>query len=212
MYRVYKYILDTLFPNRCISCKREGFSICKRCLDKIPRSERLSNDTIAIFTYKNKNISHALWNLKYNGRSTIAEDLSDYMKDALFGELEDKAIFDNFKEIHLVPLPMSKNRKRSRGKNHALTLASAISRKTNFPVLDCLIKTKDTKRQALIKNRSKRLLNVKNSMDLKNGFNVIGKNIVLVDDIVTTGATIEEAKRVLRKSGAKNIIALVVAH
>lgn len=209
---LYTYILDTLFPNHCAVCHKEGFSICPKCLSNIPLSERLPEDIISIYQYKNPTIKRILWNLKYKGRSFVAKDLSQVMSDKIIGELEDLSIFEDMQNIFLVPLPMSKERLKERGKNHALLLCDAISEKINIQTLDCLIKTKDTKRQALIKNRSKRLSNVKNSMDMKKGFDVKGKNIVLVDDIITTGATIKEAKRVLRNYGARKIFAIVVAH
>lgn len=212
MNSFYTYILDTLYPRRCISCKKEGFSICQDCVSKIKRAERLPGDTLAVFAYRDPIMRKIIWNLKYKGRSSVADDLSQVLSDALLGELEDMFVYDGANETLLVPLPMSKKRLKARGKNHTLTLAHAIGEKTNIEVSDCLYKIKDTVRQALIKNRAKRLTNVKNSMELKSGFSVKGKNIVLIDDIVTTGATIEEAKRVLHKSGARKVIALVVAH
>lgn len=212
MNSFYTYILDTLFPRRCISCKKEGFSICQDCISKIKREERLPGETLAVFAYRDPVMRKIIWNLKYKGKSNIAEDLAGILSDTILGELEDLLIYDGANTTSLVPLPMSKKRLKARGKNHTLTLAHAISNRTNIEVYDCLYKNKDTVRQALIKNRAKRLLNVKNSMELKSGFSVKGKNIVLVDDIVTTGATIEEAKRVLKKSGARKVIALVVAH
>ncbi len=208
----YFYILDTLFPKKCFGCKKEGFYICEKCLSELPRSLYVDKDIFAVFSYKNPVMRRLLWNLKYNGKKEIAKELSPTMKDLLFGELSDLSIFENTKEIFFVPLPMSEKRKRERGANHALLLASALSEKTNIAVLDCLYKTKDTKRQALIKNRGKRLLNVKNSMDIKKDFSVKGKTIVLVDDIVTTGGTIKEARRVLERHGARKILSLVVAH
>ncbi len=210
--KIRKFIFDTLFPKKCFGCTREGYYICPSCIEKIPRSDRVSMDILSVFKYKHPVVRRLLWNLKYNGRSGIAHEFGDYMSDTLISELEDSALYENMREIYLVPMPMSKERKKKRRENHAKTLAEAISKQTNFPIMDCLHKTRDTKRQALIKNRTKRLLNVKNSMELKTEFDIKGKNIVLVDDIVTTGGTIQEARRVLLSHGARKIIALVVAH
>jgi competence protein ComFC len=75
-----------------------------------------------------------------------------------------------------------------------------------------LIKKIDTPHQAQIHDRSHRLKNVVGSFALKNSDMINGKNIILIDDITTTGATLSEARKVLKKSGAKKIIAFTVAH
>ncbi|MCX6731834.1 MAG: phosphoribosyltransferase family protein [Candidatus Parcubacteria bacterium] len=81
----------------------------------------------------------------------------------------------------------------------------------NHVFIPVLYKTRETNSQVSQKDREKRLNNLKDSFGVKNPKLVAGKNIILIDDVSTTGATIGEAKKVLREAGAKSIIALVVA-
>ncbi|KKS56700.1 MAG: Competence protein F, partial [Candidatus Nomurabacteria bacterium GW2011_GWF1_42_40] len=77
---------------------------------------------------------------------------------------------------------------------------------------DILIKPKDTKHQAHIENRSERLKNIIGSFTVKNSEIIKGRNIILIDDILTTGATLSEARKVLKRAGARKVIAFTVAH
>ncbi len=77
---------------------------------------------------------------------------------------------------------------------------------------DVLIKPKETEHQARIENRKERLRNIIGSFAVKNTENIKNKNIILIDDITTTGATLNEAKKTLKKAGAKKIIAFTAAH
>ena len=75
-----------------------------------------------------------------------------------------------------------------------------------------LIKPQETEHQARIHNRSARLKNIVGSFSVKNEELIKNKNIILIDDITTTGATLTEAKKVLKHAGARKIIAFTVAH
>ena len=75
-----------------------------------------------------------------------------------------------------------------------------------------LIKIKETEHQANIKERRDRLKNLSDSFSVKNSKMIEGKNIILIDDVTTTGATLSEARKILKQSGAKKVIAFTVAH
>ena len=114
-------------------------------------------------------------------------------------------------ETLIVPIPMSKARKRERGYNQAELLAKALAEKTSFPgSSEILLKTRNTPSQVSLAGRE-RLTNLQNSFDVSDPNRVWGKTILLVDDISTTGTTLCEAARVLKNSGAKKVIGLVVA-
>ena len=77
---------------------------------------------------------------------------------------------------------------------------------------DVLIKIKNTEHQARIQDRSVRLKNITDSFGIRNGEKIKNRNIILIDDITTTGATLKEAKKLLKQSGARKVIAFTVAH
>lgn len=118
--------------------------------------------------------------------------------------------FPSQKDVLLVPVPLYFLRERWRGYNQAEILAGMIGQKLKMPWENMLRKTRSTKRQVDLEGvrRRKNLANVfkKNSKAEVNG-----KKIVLIDDISTTGTTLEECAKVLKSSGAKEVWGLVVA-
>ena len=105
---------------------------------------------------------------------------------------------------------------KERGYNQTLLLAEKlqdIDRKENFKLeKNILIKNKETIHQAHIKNKRERLENLIGTFNVQNKDLIKNRNIILIDDVVTTGATINEAKKELRKNGARKIIAFTIAH
>jgi competence protein ComFC len=126
---------------------------------------------------------------------------------------------ENFREPILIPIPLSRERFRERSYNQTELICEELIRLDTSPRAhqlnlekNILIKKIDTPHQAQIHDRSHRLKNVVGSFTLKNSDMINGKNIILIDDITTTGATLSEARKVLKKAGAKKIIAFTVAH
>jgi competence protein ComFC len=126
---------------------------------------------------------------------------------------------ENFREPILIPIPLSKERFRERTYNQTELICEELIRLDTSPkpnrltlLKSTLIKKIDTPHQAQIHDRSHRLKNVVGSFALKNTDTMNGRNIILIDDITTTGATLSEARKVLKKAGAKKIIAFTVAH
>ncbi|BCX15576.1 MAG: hypothetical protein KatS3mg097_468 [Candidatus Parcubacteria bacterium] len=113
----------------------------------------------------------------------------------------------NFDNYYLTPVPITQKKLLHRGFNQTNILAQAINQTAAIPIADILIKIKDTPDQVGL-NLKERLENLKNSFNLKS---LPPKNIILVDDIKTTGATLKECAETLKKAGAKNIIALTIA-
>lgn len=119
----------------------------------------------------------------------------------------------------VVPIPLHSNRERERGFNQAKLLAEIIARHFNLPIINSLKRIKNNEPQAKIKGLEKRAENISGcfkidphaNFDIGVKNSIKGKNIILVDDVFTSGATINEAVKILKESGAKKIIALVLA-
>ena len=131
-------------------------------------------------------------------------------------ELADLKTFYNFTDPYLVPIPVHKKTLRDRGFNQAEKLAQAlikIDKGKNLKILiNALQKIKNTGHQAKIKNKKERMINLKGSFAVKKPELVKNKNIILVDDVITTSATLCEAKKVLEKAGARKVVAFTLAH
>ena len=108
----------------------------------------------------------------------------------------------------IIPVPIHWTRRISRGFNQSKLIASGISR--SDLVVDALARIKKTRMQPGL-SESKRRRNVRGAFSLRRGIDVAGKNICLVDDIKTSGATLNECADVLKKEGAREVFALVLA-
>jgi competence protein ComFC len=217
MFKILNKVLNIIFPLKCLGCKKQETYLCLECIKNIEPPRNNPNKNIhAIFSYKNRIIKKAIWNLKYKGHTNIAVPLATLMYDKILEEISELLIMDDFKNPILIPIPLSKRRFRARGFNQSEILAKEIYKIDNGRALEfapkVLLKIKETESQMKIQNRAKRLKNLSGCFAVKNPNEVSGRNIILIDDIITTGATIKEAERILLKSGAKKIIAFTIAH
>ena len=118
-----------------------------------------------------------------------------------------------FSIIHdiIIPVPISKKRKKERGYNQSLLIARKISSKEKIKLGDKVIsKVKNNNTQSKL-NKEERAENVKNVYKITKDKEIINKNILLIDDIYTTGATLNECSRMLKQAGAKKIDVLTIA-
>lgn len=210
-------ILDMVFPVNCVSCGRTGSYFCLKCLSESPTAERESVEWVfPVFDYRHPPVKKALWLLKYKNKKKLAKVFAEVLHGKILEELSDLSIMNNFRNPILIPIPLSLRRYRERGYNQAELICKELVKldnNTNFKLeTNILIKPKDTEHQARIRNKNERMKNIIGSFAVKNEDLVKGKNIILIDDILTTGATLSEAKKVLKKSGARKVIAFTVAH
>ena len=230
-------VLDMVFPARCIVCNRAGLDLCEACLNEAPEAERESAKWIfPLYDYRHPTIKKSLWLLKYRGKKRLARVFAENIYSKITEELSELSLLENFTAPILIPIPLSQKRYQERGFNQAqlicreLVNISKTKHLTPNPspyqgegqnqilVLEnnILIKPKETEHQARIKDRRERLKNLSGSFAIKNieknKDKIKGKNIILIDDITTTGATLNEARKTLRQAGARKIIAFTVAH
>ena len=216
-------ILDLLFETKCIFCGKTGADLCMECLSDAPNAERESAKWIfPLYDYRSPIIKKSLWMLKYSGKKRLAKVFAEVIYDKMIEELSELTILENFYNIILIPIPLSPKRYRERGYNQAQLICEELIKINNLrKILDfklennILIKPKETEHQARIKDRNIRLKNIIGSFAIKNTSSIEiikNKNIILIDDIATTGATLTEARKILKQTGARKIIAFTVAH
>lgn len=107
----------------------------------------------------------------------------------------------------LVPVPMSASDKKQRGYNQSGLIANYLNYYLALPINSCLIKTKNTKKQSMLQGLTERRRNIRGVFQLKKNTALKGQNLVLVDDVITTAATITEAGKVLKRAGVETLIA-----
>jgi len=234
--RFFNTILDIIFPKKCLSCGQTGTDLCLACLLESPPSENENANWIfSVYNYHHPPVKKALWLFKYNNKKRLANIFAEVIYEKILEELSELSVLENFREPLLIPIPLSAQRKRERGYNQAQLICEEIIHLTSSPLYfkkmerggslarrgevltlanDILIKTKETEHQARIKDRNTRLKNIIGSFAVKETEKnkIKNRNIILIDDITTTGATLTEAKKVLKLAGARKIIAFTVAH
>jgi len=189
--------------------------LCANCIENSEKSLQ-SNFTYihSVFDYKNKTIKRAIWKLKYEERTAIAEVLGQILHDKILEEISEEQLFENLRTVLVVPIPLSKKSFRKRGYNQSELIARSLCKKdseTYELANNVLYKIKETPNQMSLKSKRDRLQNLKGAFSVKNS-RVKGKDIILIDDITTTGATINEARRTLLATGAKSVRAYTIAH
>jgi len=210
-----KNTLSFLLPENCLSCGKDGISLCEECAAALPRGFSPDGKTAVALEYGDRRVKRSLWLFKYRNRRGLAKTFAGILRDTLAEELSELRQMKNFTAPLLVPMPISARRLRERGYNQAELIAEELSVLFGgeLPLLtDVLIKTKHTESQVETKSRKKRLENLRGSFGVSDKAAVRGRNVVLLDDIVTTGATLAEASRALKEAGVKKIFCVALAH
>lgn len=203
--RIIHVASEILFPSSCYECKKEGESFCRACIKKLQRTVDTPSPSItSIYSSKDPTVKRAIHAIKYFHR----KDLIEPFTRLIVKELQEKHLE---KMWILVPIPMPKLRYYIRGYNHAEAIAHEISKKTGIATNSkILIRAIGRKRQVMTLSRNERIKNQKNVFKMQQ--EVQGMNIILIDDVTTTGATLLEAKKVLLEKGARTVQAYTIAH
>lgn len=218
--------LDILFPPRCIGCGRRGVDVCSDCLADVQplgpricprcsqpsiegrvcpacrRRPRTARAILAGFPFEGV-IRAAILALKYRSQTRLA----DFLGSALLLPLQTRPL-----EVDvIVPVPLWLARRRERGFNQSEMLARRVAQAYGWPVdPTALVRLRDTPPQSELPARQ-RWANVSGAFAVGPQGDVRGRRILLVDDVCTTGATIEACAAPLVQAGAAGVWALVVA-
>lgn len=210
--KIKKFVLNLFFPKKCLGCGQADIYLCPTCFNKIEivptyQKQKYLDKLIAVTEYKNPLIRELIKSFKYHFVRELARPLGCLLIKAL----EKYWKFEDWKFI-IIPIPLYAIRIRKRGFNQAELLAKEVSKHFNLPLkTDILKRIITTEPQANIKDEEKRKQNIKGVFALKPKYLVKGKSIILIDDVTTTGATLIEAAKILKKSGANEVWGLVVA-
>jgi ComF family protein len=233
-------IVDLFFPPHCVGCHRLGSWLCERCIDQIetihspiclrcgrpvdsqvgaiasdeshrPRCGHCGEmptelDALRSFAYFGGLLREAIHQLKYDGVTVLAGPLGQLMALAW----PDLAPEGQEQVDAIVPVPLHPKRERERGYNQASLLAHALGNHLNRPVVeDVLRRSRATAPQVGLGTQERRA-NVHDAFRCTGG-RLTGRCILLVDDVCTTGATLEAAASALRAGGASAVIAYTLA-
>jgi competence protein ComFC len=216
---------DIFFPAQCLGCGSEGEFVCKECFKTLDCSgvfccpichietrgggycvackQSYIDRHVAIAFYKESElVGKILHAFKYQYIEDIKNILEKIIKDFL-----DKY---NVEVDIIIPVPLHKRRYVERGFNQSDIIAGIVGNMLDIPVENILKRDRHTKQQAKLK-RNQRLENLKDAFILKKDVYVRGKKILLIDDVFTTGSTIQECAKVFKKAGVKEVVGFSVA-
>lgn len=212
--KILDLIAHLLYPWKCVFCESvlKDTDICRECEEKLPYTVGDSamqkfpfiDKCVSPLYYKDK-VRASVHQYKFGGCSAYSRRYAALMSDCVENNLDCRSI-DVISWI-----PLSKKRLRQRGYDQARLLAEEIAAKTGLPCRQLLQKVKNNSAQSLTRDAKQRRENVAGVYALDDGADVSGLLILLVDDVVTTGATMSEAARILRKAGAKSVFGVTLA-
>jgi len=235
--KAFKDIGEVMFPPQCLGCAEilypsAGQIFCQACSNEIrlitgricpvcgtvfPDSpapghvcgDCLENKTYfsrarAVFRYETL-ILNAIHQFKYGRNISVGETLASFMAGFSFSDID----FPDYSLI--IPVPLHIKRLRERGFNQSLILARALEKKHRIPVDFSVLKRKKFTTTQAGSNRNERKSNIKNAFEVRNCKNIAGKNIILVDDVYTTGVTVNECAKMLVMAGVQKVSVLTLA-
>lgn len=232
MKRVIRAFMDLLYPHksRCEICGSPSpHIVCERCMSAVEFLEGITcfncgknlsesyEDSICP-DCKNRSLEYEkafscfeyrgvgkelIYCLKYKGKVRISEVIAVLMADRLKNE--------SLRIDAIVPVPIHPNKLKTRGFNQSLLIGQALSDRLGRPLLDCLVRIKETKEQYNL-DRAHRFLNIVDAISVKLLYNMNKyENVLLVDDIYTTGSTVNECSKMLKKAGVKTVYVITAA-
>jgi ComF family protein len=221
------FFMDALFPRRCLRCGasikngvlcrkcRAGIVLytsffCGKCKARIPTTSKVCHKDFpyilgAAASYGNETVKTLIHCLKFRGIRGTAEPLAEIMTEY------SSSLGIDLDYYVVVPVPLSLRREHERGFNQSELIGKIFAEKLSLPLeKKKLLRIRDTAPQSATENVFERRENVDGCFWAANN-SFLGKNIVLVDDVTTSGATFLEAALAMKRAGAKKIIALAAA-
>lgn len=214
MNKILNNILNLIYPPVCGFCgKICKKHLCKKCEIAIKKHEinlirksknKYFDEILCIFKYKDS-IRNTIIKYKFQNKAYLYKTFSKII-------LKNKKICGFLKKYDIIiPVPISKKRKQRRGYNQSCLIATEIAKFTNLKCQNrCLIKRRHTVEQSKL-DKNQRRLNVQGVYEVINKEILFNKDVILLDDIYTTGNTVNECARILKQTGVKKIGVLTIA-
>ncbi len=236
--QIRNFLLELFFPSFCLGCQKEGTYLCGDCKSTLEISEynyclcsknpiRLQNGSKTekcnrcrdlklsglyfALPYKEKSLTRKLIHqFKYQPYiKDLAKNLAELLIEHFI--ITGKNIEEIWQESILMPVPMETKKLKNRGYNQAEELAKELSKILKVPLIsNNLVKIKKTLPQMKL-SAKERQENLKNAFFIKNTKELSGKKIFLIDDVYTTGSTMEECAKTLKEAGIKSVWGIAIA-
>jgi len=203
----FRWLKAALFPDKCLVCFEEGAVLCEShrlqtsLIEASASIESILDQVFAVSNYQEKTTQKLVKRLKFSRQRSAAKP----MVEALFNTID----WALYKDYVLMPIPLHWGRHYQRGFNQSLILAEGLSQKTGIPVCTSLIRSKSTDQQARLGKQAR----IKNMQAVFKYSDVAPPpaKVMLIDDVFTTGATVNAAASTLKKAGSTVVLATTFA-
>ena len=223
--KIIPLIFDFITPRFCVSCNAKLLTdehfICQKCYSNISilkdneinsefnrkfKADSLIDDYNSLFLFKEKGpLQDLIHNLKYNQKFKIGIFLGEKLGEGK------KEVITNWDVDFIIPIPLYHLKKVERGYNQAMYIAKGLGKATKISIKTNVVKrVKNTLSQTKLSN-DERKGNMLGAFKMKKSKFITGKNIIIVDDVITTGTTVLELAKVLKENGANKVFCLSVA-
>lgn len=228
--QIYWFFLDIFFPKRCLGCNKPETFLCGECAKKIELTLTPTCPNCGKISEFNKYCTSCKRELKPRLKGLLiassfeigpTKEVIHHLKYAGFVELADvlgelicqKIQASNLKinNFVIVPVPLHKKKLSERGFNQSELIARYVAKRLDIPGGDALVRTKYTETQTKL-SKEERIKNVSNAFACEDVEFIKNKNIFLIDDVTTTGSTLNACANVLSIAGAKEVWGVVAAH
>lgn len=199
---------------------RSDFDIVKNldqnAVDSLPRAKDVEKMdwVIPLFSYKNRKVKAIIWELKYKDNTSPLGFVCKLIFDEIMAFVSDIVLFNSDAKFLLIPIPITDEKRRIRGYNQSEYIAREIISCDLEHILlyapQWFRKIKETHNQSHSQTKEERMKNLENCFEANP--EVEGKYVILIDDVVTTGSTLLEARKTLLSAGAVDVFAFTIAH
>lgn len=210
---IWYHLLELVYPRKCTFCgtvlQKEETDLCSHCRSALPEFEEAERQLqfvaqcITAFHYTGV-VRASILRYKFKGKQTYADGYGRLLAMRISRQLCEPVEWITW-------VPVSKQRLRERGYDQAQLLAQAVGKEMGLPVFCTLEKTLDNHAQSSLASAEARRANVLGAYQAVKPELWRGKRLLLIDDVVTTGATLSECSRVLLTAGAAHVVAATMA-
>lgn len=222
-----KDLLHIFFPERCVSCNKQLLKnekiLCIECRHELPLTyftqesdnemersfmgrSKIVSATALVYFYKKGIVQKMIHKLKYKGHQEIGEFFGDWLGREIISS-------ERFKGLDMiVPVPLHPKKLKKRTYNQVTEFGKALSDHLNIPFVDNLLKRNIYTETQTYKHRTDRFLNTKDIFEVSDLNSFRGKHILLIDDVLTTGATLEACCSELEKINGIKISICTMAY
>ncbi|MCB9806130.1 ComF family protein [Candidatus Nomurabacteria bacterium] len=207
--KVFFFLIDSLFPLDKFSTELTTLDLQHWLAEVTKHEQYFDNFIYSFLDYRKEIVEKTIWQMKFNRNADALRLLGEFISQEILKKIDRQPFL-------IIPVPVFKNKMKSKGFNHTELLVQEILKYDHDKIFtyqkDLIKKVKKTKDQKETKSKKERTENLKNAFQITNPKQIANKNVIIIDDVHTTGATLNEMRKILMKAEAKYVIAFVVAH